>query len=108
VLIVPPSHGGEQFVMSTFAEQPDGLITLQDPMTGERLMPGVVPDVLRNWPVLKEGYDFLEQYGERIDFTLLLSLHSRGSDITDAGIDLRAEAQRLHALGGIFFPEGLH
>jgi hypothetical protein len=108
MLIVPPSSSGEQFLATTYTEHPDGTIAFREPMSGEPISADAVPEVLRNWPVLSGGFDFLEQYGERIDFTVLLSPHTTGQDIVDAGIDLRSEAERISADQGILFLEGLH
>jgi hypothetical protein len=106
-MLIIPSSGPEQFG-KTFVEQPSGLITLHEPFLGEQMQPGVIPDILRRWPLLKEGYDFLESDGERIDLSLFLTRHGSVGDLAASGIDLRSEALRIQAARGILFLEGQH
>lgn len=106
MLIVPPS-GGEDFDR-TFVQHPGGLITFQEPLTNQPLDPTAVPDVLRTWPILQGGYDFLEEAGGQIDFSLLLSRHGDSGDLAHCEVDLRSEAQRLRAARGLLLLEGIH
>jgi hypothetical protein len=107
MIIVPPS-GGEDF-RNTLV--PDGaIIAIHEPLGGQRLDPLVVPDVLRTWPILEGGYDFLQEASAegRLDLSLVLTSHSDYGDLRRSGIDLRAEAARMQTMGGLLLPEVVH
>jgi hypothetical protein len=83
----------------------EGTIQLIDPITGKPIIGDAIPESLQTDSELSKGYEFLARNGYRVDMRLLLSPHSSGTDMTDAGIDLRAEAERLAEKGGVLFLE---
>jgi hypothetical protein len=85
----------------------DGTIRLLDPITGAPIVGDAIPESLQADSELSKGYEFLARNGYRVDMRLLLSPHDTSTNMTDAGIDLHAEAAQLAKQGGVLFFEGV-
>lgn len=83
----------------------DGSVLPLDPITGNALRPGVIPESLLADEELRNGYNFLVNNASRVSFTLLLSSHGTAEHLREAGIDLHAEAKALAASNGVLFLE---
>ncbi|HMI09324.1 MAG TPA: hypothetical protein VK497_02895 [Candidatus Saccharimonadales bacterium] len=77
-----------------------------DPVTGNRLRAGEIPESLLADPELRKGYDYFRNNGSRIRFGLLLTTHGTAEDLIESGVSLAAEAKELAELQGVLFLEG--
>ncbi len=85
----------------------DGTIRPRDPLTGEIMWPGEIPKSLLADEQLRAGFEFWQGPGKEVPFRMLLCSHDSGERLAEAGIDLRAEAQRIKQVDGTLFIEGV-
>jgi hypothetical protein len=84
----------------------DDVIPL-DPVTGDALRAGVIPESLLADDELQRGYAYLQDHAAHIRAKILLSAHETSTDLAEAGIELGSEAKELANKSGVLFLEGV-
>jgi|GEM_PF-4068655 len=92
---------------SLYAIDAVGNVRPRDPIAGTVLRPGEMPDSLMQDPDIQKGEAFWEAYGSEVRMRVLAGSHTGHEGLEASGIDVRAEAQRLAANGGVLLLEGI-